>query len=163
MERVEWVDLVALGVEHDVPWPCFLISVLKSPPPTVLAHCPSASQNAQKVGPSGCRNQPRPRAGKRLIGATRHVGSEAELASGYKSQLLPVSSPLPLPLFLELGPPPLSSCGGRSDFIFLPLTLGCSVASSSLYLSTFFREREIRNPVGTDGTPQGPIESWLEP
>lgn len=70
--------------------------------------------------------------GRGLREATRQVGSEAELASGYKSQLLPESSPLPLPLFLELGPPPLSSCGGRNGFIFLPLTLGCSVASSSI-------------------------------
>ena len=38
-----------------------------------------------------------------------------------------------------------------------------SVASSSLDLSTVFKERETRTPTGSDGTPQGATESGWGP
>lgn len=65
MERVEWVDLAALGVGHGVPRPYFLISVLKSSSsscssslPTCLPKCPEGwLQRVQESAKAGDREE----------------------------------------------------------------------------------------------------------
>lgn len=47
---------------------------------------------------------------------------------------------VPVALFPGSAHLPLSSCGSCNDFIFLPLTLGCSVAYFSIYLLPLGKE-----------------------
>lgn len=144
---------------------CFFITVLESP----SSNCSNSLSVSLKRprSPEGwlqwVQDQQRPREGKGLDRGHSASWSEAELASGHRTPTptyVLSTAPAPLP---KAWPTSLSSYSGCSDFIFLPLTLSGFVASSSLYLPTFFREREIRNAVGTDGTSQGPTESWMEP
>lgn len=132
---------------------CFLIHVLKSPSSNCSKALSIRRPRAQKLGSMGIELNGSP-------GRRRRVGGRAGL--GEQARLLPAPLHGPAPV-LRARPASTAHPLGAVVISLSPSSQLRSVASSSLDLSTVFKERETRTPTGSDGTPQGATESGWGP
>lgn len=133
----------ALGTESHVPWPCPpAFSSMSSCHllPTALTHCPAPHQEApqkpRRLAPVCTEIRKGPERGSGLMQATQQAGQRQSWPEDASCGLATV----PAPVFPG-SPQPLLSCGGHNDFIFLPLSLSCSAASSSVYALPLGKEK----------------------